>query len=228
MVDLIDWNVGVWDRHLIEAKFQKEDAEAILRIPLSRRMVADSLFWTPNRDGAYFVKSRYRVACKIMKEASMKGESSRAGAGALIWGKLWQMHIPNKIKVFGWRACHGILPTRDNLLRKHVVENNICELCKRTSVTELHTLWNYSVAQDVWAGSMRKLHKSKGGQCDFLHLVEELMLKLSREELDLFFVQAWLIWTQRNAVIFGGVIQDPSRLVKRAGEFLEEFKQSQA
>lgn len=26
---------------------------------------------------------------------------------------------------------------------------------------------------------------------------------------------------------FGGVIQDPSRLVKRAGEFLEDFKQSQ-
>lgn len=38
---------------------------------------------------------------------------------------------------------------------------------------------------------------------------------------------AWLIWTQRNIVIFGGLIQDPSRLVKRASDFLDEFKQSQ-
>ena len=88
-MELIDWNVGVWDRHLIETKFQKGDAEAILRIPLSRRMVADSLFWIPNRDGVYSVKSGYRVACKIMKEASMQGVSSRVGVGALVWGKLW-------------------------------------------------------------------------------------------------------------------------------------------
>lgn len=100
------------------------------------------------------------------------------------------MHIPNKIKVFVWQACHGILPTRDNLLRKHVVEDGTCVLCKRTSETELHVLWECGVAQDIWAGSMRKLQKGKGGQLDFLHLVEELMLKLSREELELFFVQA--------------------------------------
>ncbi|XP_065637444.1 uncharacterized protein LOC136070855 [Quercus suber] len=31
--------------------------------------------------------------------------------------------------------------------------------------------------------------------------------------LELFFVQAWLIWTQRNTIIFGGMIQDPSRLL---------------
>ena len=100
------------------------------------------------------------------------------------------MHIPNKIKVFVWQACHGILPTRDNLLQKHVVKDCICVLCKRTSETELHVLWECGVAQDIWAGSMRKLQKGKGGQLDFLHLVEELMLKLSREELELFFVQA--------------------------------------
>ena len=40
-------------------------------------------------------------------------------------------------------------------------------------------------------------------------------------------MQAWLLWTQHNTVTFGGVIQDPSRLVKRAGEFVDEFKQSQ-
>lgn len=40
-------------------------------------------------------------------------------------------------------------------------------------------------------------------------------------------MQVWLIWTQHNTVILGGKIQDPSRLVKRACDFLDEFKQSQ-
>ena len=60
------------------------------------------------------------------------------------------------------------------MFRKHVVEDNNCELCKRASETALHLLWECSVAQDVWVGSMRKLQKGTGGQLDFLHLVEEL------------------------------------------------------
>lgn len=146
VMELIDWIVGAWDRHFIETKFHKKDAEAILRIPLSRRYVADFLFWLFNRDDVYSVKSGYRVACKIIREVSMPGESSKAGAGESVWGKLWQLHIPNKIKVFGWRACHGILPTHDNLARKHVFEDSTCELCKRTGKSVLRALWECSVA----------------------------------------------------------------------------------
>ena len=63
--------------------------------------MANSLFWLFNKDGIYSVKSGYRVACKIMREVSMQAESSMVEASELVWGKLWQMHIPNKIKVFG-------------------------------------------------------------------------------------------------------------------------------
>jgi len=51
--------------------------------------------------------------------------------------------------------------------------------------------------------------------------------KLTSEELELFFVQAWLIWSQRNMVIHGGKLQDPSLLVQRASDFLKEYKEAQ-
>ena len=60
-----------------------------------------------------------------------------------------------------------------------------------------------------------------------LQLVEVLLEKLSTEELEQFFVQAWLIWSQRNSIIHGGNMQDLSRLNKRATEFLEEFREAQ-
>lgn len=79
------------------------------------------------------------------------------------------------------------------------------------------------MAQDVWAGCVRRLQKSVGVWLDVLQLVEELLKKLTTEELELFFVQAWLIWSQRNTIIHGGSMQDPTRLNMRATEFLEEF-----
>ena len=62
---------------------------------------------------------------------------------------------------------------------------------------------------------------------DMLQLVEKLMEKLNTEELEFFFIQAWLIWNQRNTVFHGGSLQDPSWLNKRAADFLKEFREAQ-
>ena len=43
--------------------------------------------------------------------------------------------------------------------------------------------------------SLRRLQKGVGGQHDFKQLMEELMMKLQSEELEIFLVQAWLLWT---------------------------------
>ena len=51
-----------------------------------------------------------------------------------------------------------------------------------------------------------------------------MIQKLTLEELKIFFVQAWLIWLQRNMVIHGRKLQDPARLVQRALDFLVEYK----
>ena len=46
--------------------FEKEDAEAICRIPLSRRYVDDSIIWLPNKKGLFTVKSAYKVVRELM------------------------------------------------------------------------------------------------------------------------------------------------------------------
>lgn len=98
----------------------------------------------------------------------MQGESFLSGVSSSVWTKLWKLHIPNKIKVFGWRACHDILPTRDNLVRRHVVEDGTCGLCTRTMELALHALWECGVAQGVWVRCTRRLQKCARGQLDVL------------------------------------------------------------
>lgn len=68
--------------------------------------------------------------------------------------------------------------------------------------------------------------KIPNGQSDTLQLFEELMVRLTKSKFELFFVQAWLIWNQRNTVIHGGSFKEPGWLNKRATEVLEEFHKS--
>ena len=164
------------------------------------------------------------MARNLKQEEDMRGASSQTGVHSMVWTKIWHSHIPNKIKVFGWRACHEILPTRENLVQQQVLDDDTCELCTRTKETEIHALWECSVASGVWAESTRRVQKSMGGQSDVLQLTMELLHKLTQEEFELFLVQAWLIWNQRNSVTYGGSIQDPTRPVRRAVELLDEFK----
>lgn len=227
MSELIDWSAKLWDRQLLELKFHRDEAEAISRIPLSRRHTNDALFWLHSTEGVYSVKTGYHLARELKKEMDVLGEGSVPLGRCMVWGKLWKLHIPNKVRIFAWLACHDILPTRVKLARQRITEDDTCPLCKRAAETAIHAVWECSVAQDVWAGCVRQLQKSVGGQLDVLQLVEELLKKLTTEELELFFVQAWLIWSQQNTIIHGGSMQDPTRLNMRAIEFLEEFREAQ-
>ena len=115
-----------------------------------------------------------------------------------------------------------------NLTRRRVVQEEKCSVCTLELESTIHALWDCAVAQDIWAGSARKLQKLKHGQPDLLHLMDELLERLSLEELELFWTQAWLIWNQRNYLLHGGKLKNPSCLNKRAEEYLEEFKCAQA
>lgn len=112
MSDLIDPNTRCWDREYVLLNFQKEDAEAILRRPLSCRHIKDSVMWLHTQKGNYTVKLGYHVATQLVKEEKNWAESSRGLRSNKMWEKLWKPRIPSKIKVFAWRAALNILPSR--------------------------------------------------------------------------------------------------------------------
>ena len=80
-------------------------------------------------------------------------ESSRGCVGKRIWTALWKLRIPNKIKVFGWRACNDILPTKLNLTKRRIIDDFVCPICMRFPESATHVSWECDVAQDVWVGA---------------------------------------------------------------------------
>ena len=129
VTELIDCTTHEWDQGVLDAKFHRNDVEAILQIPLSRRHVPDTIMWLPNKNGAYSVKSGYHMARTISREVRGREESSGVQHKNQIWLRLWNVHSPNKIKIFSWRACQNILPTRENLMRRKIIKDSLCEFC---------------------------------------------------------------------------------------------------
>ena len=141
------------------AIFHQFDANAILQIPLSRRVVQDVIVWSFEKRGRYTVRSGYFVAKQLRKDELSNGESSEQGIVGSLWSRLWKETIPNKIKIFSWRVCLDILPTQDNLIRRRVLVSARYYFCQQEIESILHVLWSCGAAQDVWAGSLGRLQK---------------------------------------------------------------------
>ena len=47
-----------------------------------------------------------------------------------LWSLIWSIKVPLKVKSLLWHASLNILPTVDNLQKKHAVVENICPLCR--------------------------------------------------------------------------------------------------
>ena len=121
------------------------------------------MIWLDNPRGVFTVKSAYHVARRTISEAAQVG-TFRGCTAKQVWDALWKLRIPNKFKVFAWRACHDILPTAVNLTRRRVIQEDKCLVCTIESESTIHASWDCAVAQDIWARSVRKLQKFKHGQ----------------------------------------------------------------
>ena len=62
----------------------------------------------------------------------------------------FNIHIPNKIKTFAWKACRNILPTKENLCLQHVIDEATCEACVLVGETMGHLFWDCNKVRETW------------------------------------------------------------------------------
>lgn len=106
VAELIDENQQ-WKEALIHQNFKPEDAAQILRIPLPTRPKPDQILWHYDKKGMYSVKSGYQAALRL-KHSDFPSCSSNTHCH---WNVIWSLDLPEKIKIFMWRAINNLLPT---------------------------------------------------------------------------------------------------------------------
>ncbi|XP_059440462.1 uncharacterized protein LOC132172916 [Corylus avellana] len=182
----------------------------------------DKLIWRATNLGEFLVRSAYHLEKE--RQDRTKGECSKGEGNRAIWKMLWNLKIPQSVKVFLWRACSKILPTKDNLKQRRVLADDTCIFCCSVRETTHHILWDCPSSQDVWCVSGSKLQKCTSGGDDFCKLVENMMEILTREDMELFAIIAKKIWKRRNDVVHGQPFSHPSVVVKQAIEQLQLYR----
>ena len=141
------------------------------------------------RKRIFTVKSTYKVAREVLR-AGRVAESSMGCVRKGIWSALWKLRTPNKIKVFGWRACNEILPTKLNLSKRRVIEDATCPICLRFPESVVHALWECDATRDVWACSLKILQKGGSGMADMFQLMEYLLEQVESQDMEVVLIQA--------------------------------------
>lgn len=108
-----------------------------------------------SHSGHYNVRSGYLVALDIKGVeplTEVDGEiNNSVGVVERRWKHLWKLNIPRKVGLFLWKCFREILPTRRELHRRRIVEDQRCPVCGDGVESVVHLFCNCSLAQRVWA-----------------------------------------------------------------------------
>ena len=196
VAELIQGSTPTWNVHKVQNLFLPYDAEAILKIPLSRRIQADKLFWYATRDGKYSVRSGYKLLLQESR-ASQLG-SSRQWEPDPLWKKIWRARVPVKIRSFLWRACHESLPTKLGLYKRKVTPTPFCDLCRDHYEDGLHALWKCPIVNQTWESAPEFSALRTSSPPSFSELTCKVIHESSDLLLEKFAVMCWLLWHKRN------------------------------
>jgi hypothetical protein len=174
------------------------------------------MVWAGSKQGDFSVRSAYHFAKSLLE--SSKGSSSSTGTTTQIWKDIWWVQGPRVLNSFLWKACANVLPTKENLYRRGVIEDATCPICRLEPETVCHVLWNCPAASDVWLECPSRIQKNVVVEDSFLNIFQQLYDKFEAEDLQFIAITARLIWLWRNDVVFGGDFLSTSIIIRNAKE----------
>ena len=121
-----------------------------------------------------------------------------------------------------WRACHNLLPTRDNLCWKKIISDPICPICGLEVETTFHILWACPSTMDMWCEGSCFFQKFIAQAPNFLQLVEGIFQKYGKEDFHIFVETTKKIWFCINRY-HEGLFTPPHEIGKMASLVEEEF-----
>lgn len=140
---LFDPTNNSWKQELIASIMNTHDTSDICKIPLHSRVDHDAVIWKASPNGAYTVKSAYKM-CLSLSEQGMHYQASGD------WKLIWNMSLPPKIKHFCWRLLRCCLPTRFNLQGRGVNCQSTCVVCNNDIEDEMHMFLHCTFAINCW------------------------------------------------------------------------------
>lgn len=119
-----------------------------------------------------------------------------------------------KLNNFLWKAHNEILPTKQVLKKKFIVEDELCLVFMRDEESIIHILWNCPSSIDVWGNQDSPLRKWNSYFHDFKQLGDGLCRRLDDMILVHEAAICYKLWSRRNCFVFNNTFNGPSTLLR--------------
>nr|POF04761.1 putative ribonuclease h protein [Quercus suber] len=156
-------------------------------------------------------------------ENDLDPNSSSTGAMKSTWNRIWQVEVPNRIRLLLWRAGTDSLPSRANLLHRKLLTENMCLQCKTGPEDTLHALWTCPQLTTVWQVYFADLIEGTNSASSFLDVIQ-----LAQQDPYRFALFAWMssmIWMRRNKLRMQEDTAPLAKTSSMACEALQEYNQ---
>ena len=218
---LIDPATKKWDLSMLNGLFTTQEVELISSIPLCPNAVEDVVVWPFTPSGNYTVKSGTRF---LTSDQAPLQNVINAQPEKEVWKLIWSLNVQSKVRNFLWRSCHNAIPVKQNLKRRHILNEDICELCKGESESVVHALWGCSQLTQVW-GSIPSFSFR---QTQVFSSIQDVLTYTHKKQgnTELLASIMWSLWHRRNQVRNSSKEYPLSLVAPTATQALADFQRA--
>jgi hypothetical protein len=176
----------------------------------------DSWSWQPESDKVFTVKSAYDVVAKLSVSTTENVQWH-----AKVFQSLWKSPTPSKVCSFVWQLLHDRIPTKQNLIIRHVIvagNDSLCPMCGLETETAEHLFLYCSFATKVWVeiflwfNTPFSLPHNRFSIFSCFSCVGDQRTYKGRMMICCAVV--WKIWKLRNSILFENITSSIADLVE--------------
>jgi hypothetical protein len=227
--ELIDPATRTWNEAMVRECCLPYDVDAVLAIKLPPRPCDDFVAWQPEKNGVFTVSSAYRLGMQSALEAMSPGQSSSSPTGdRSIWDMVWKAEVPQKLRIFAWKAATSTLAVRTALHRRISTVDPTCAICGRGKEDAYHALVSCTLARALrdgmrshWELPPESVFKDTGKEW-LLHLLANTPVH-SRDRV-IFLL--WRVWHHHNNVVHGDGKASISASIPYLRSYVDSFRTS--
>jgi hypothetical protein len=190
--DFFDWELPLYQEFLtVIQEFEPAMGE-------------DNWQWREDRDAGFTVKTCYFLLLRQFREQRTIDQDTGA-----VFAKLWKGGVPSKVCAFSWQLLLDRIPTRENLWKRRIIQqqNITCVMCGTAMESTTHLFLHCPKAATVWYEILNWLGVTSmvphNLTASFLMLAEYGKGKRVKICLSLILNSyVWSIWKFRNDCIF--------------------------
>ncbi|XP_057444171.1 uncharacterized protein LOC130736352 [Lotus japonicus] len=213
VLDLLEENGGRWKRNMVELLCWPPTATTILSIPLPMQPREDCFFWLETINGCYSVKTGYYFIRKKQMEENASTSSTPSLSHAQ-WTKLWKAEVVPRCRETVWRACLGLLPVKDVLHCRGVVQDPCCPCCPGVPETIHHALFFCPIAKLVLFGSPLAIRVDV--ECSVQQFLSHFLAAANLEVAGILFTLFYALWQVHNELVYNGREAIVAQVLQRA------------